>query len=104
LTFHLPQARSLKDKRSIVRGLVERLRARFNVSAAEVDLQASHQRAVVGVAVVSSSASVCHAVFEKVTRFAELHPEALLTHRETEVVVVGEDMFGNDGLHGDESE
>ena len=32
----IPSARSLKDKRSAVRGLKDRLRSRFNASVAEV--------------------------------------------------------------------
>lgn len=54
LELHLPQCRSLKDKRMIVRGVKERLR-KFNVSVAEVDYQDLWQRAALGVVVVSSA-------------------------------------------------
>jgi hypothetical protein len=40
----IPWARSLKDKRSAVRGLKDRLRSRFNVSVAEVSFQDKWQR------------------------------------------------------------
>ena len=36
LTLDIPTARSLKDKRAVVRSLVERLRPRRHVAAAEV--------------------------------------------------------------------
>jgi len=38
LTFdvHLPQARSLKDKRQVIRSVKERLRSRHNVSVSEI--------------------------------------------------------------------
>ena len=39
LTFHVPHARSLKDKRSVVRSFRDRVRARFDVSIAEVAAQ-----------------------------------------------------------------
>jgi uncharacterized protein YlxP (DUF503 family) len=45
----IPWARSLKDKRSAVRGLKDRLRSRFNVSVAEVSFQDKWQRAVIAV-------------------------------------------------------
>ncbi len=48
----LPGARSLKDKRAVVRALKDRLRAHFNVSVAEMDHQAAWQRATVGVAAI----------------------------------------------------
>jgi len=53
LELHLPQSRSLKDKRMILRGVKERLR-KFNVSVAEVEYQDLWQRAALGIVVVSS--------------------------------------------------
>ena len=56
LTIELlvPWARSLKDKRSAVRGLKDRLRSRFNASVVEVDYQDKWQRAVLAVCVVGN--------------------------------------------------
>jgi uncharacterized protein YlxP (DUF503 family) len=48
----IPWARSLKDKRSAVRGLKDRLRSRFNASVAEVDYQDKWQRAVLAVCIL----------------------------------------------------
>ena len=50
----IPWARSLKDKRSAVRGLKDRLRSRFNASVAEVAYQDKWQRAVIAVCILSS--------------------------------------------------
>lgn len=47
---------SLKDKRSIVKSLIGRLKSRFNISIAEVDHQDSKTIAVIGVAVISNDA------------------------------------------------
>jgi uncharacterized protein YlxP (DUF503 family) len=56
LTIELlvPWARSLKDKRSAVRGLKDRLRSRFNASVAEVDYQDKWQRAVLAVCLLGN--------------------------------------------------
>ena len=96
LTFHVPHARSLKDKRRVVQRLRDRVRSRFDVSIAEVDAQDLHQRAVFGVAVVSSDAAVCDAVLEKVAREAESAGDAVLTGRSTEIVTIGDDMFAGE--------
>jgi uncharacterized protein YlxP (DUF503 family) len=96
LTFHIPAARSLKEKRSVVRKFRDKVRARFDVSVSEVDEKDVHQRAVFGVAVVSGDASVCDAVLEQVARVAETQQDAVLTQRETEVITVGEDMYGGE--------
>jgi len=90
LTFHIPHARSLKEKRSVVRKFRDRVRARFDVSIAEVGEQDLHQKAQFGVAVVSGDAAVCDSVLEQVARAAELAEDAVLTDRSTEVVSYGE--------------
>jgi hypothetical protein len=96
LTFHVPHARSLKDKRRVVQRLRDRVRSRFDVSIAEVDAQDLHQRAVFGVAVVSGDAAVCDAVLEKVAREAESSGDAVLTDRSTEIVTIGDEMFAGE--------
>jgi uncharacterized protein YlxP (DUF503 family) len=93
LTFHVPHARSLKDKRAVVRRFRDRIRARFDVSIAEVDAQDLHQRAVFGVSVVSSDAAVCDSVLEQVARAAELAEDAVLTYRATEVISMGDELY-----------
>jgi uncharacterized protein YlxP (DUF503 family) len=99
LTFHIPHARSLKDKRRVVQRFRDRIRARFDVSIAEVAAQDLHQRAVFGVCVVSSDAAVCDSVLEQVAHAAETAEDAVLTDRSTELVPMGDDAFeGHD--HG----
>src|SRR5438105_14938484 len=53
IELHLPGSGSLKDKRSVVRGLKDRIRERVQAAVAEVDHQDLWQRAALGVAVVS---------------------------------------------------
>src|SRR5437764_6022856 len=56
VTLHLAGSLSLKDKRQVVRSLVDRLRRQFNVAVAEVEEQDAWQTAVLGLAVVSNEA------------------------------------------------
>jgi uncharacterized protein YlxP (DUF503 family) len=93
LTFHIPHARSLKEKRRVVLKFRDRVRARFDVSIAEVSAQDLHQRAVFGVCVVSGDAAVCDSVLEQVAHVAETAEDAVLTGRETELVPIGDDMY-----------
>ena len=53
--LHIPDSRSLKAKRAVVRPIVEGMRHRFHVSVAEMDYQDQWQRARIGVAVVAES-------------------------------------------------
>ena len=97
LTFHVPSARSLKDKRRVVQKFRERVRARFGVSIAEVAEQDKLQRAVFGVSVVSGDAAVCDSVLEQVAQVASTQEDAVLTDRSTEVMTMGDDLYGDDG-------
>jgi uncharacterized protein YlxP (DUF503 family) len=90
LGFHLPGARSLKDKRMVVRSFRDRVRARFDVSIAEIEHQDLHQRATFGVAVVSSDAGVCDEVLTSVASLANGVRDALLVDRKTEIMTIGE--------------
>jgi len=54
LEIHIPDARSLKDKRQVLRSLKERLRGRFNIAIAELDHQDTWQRAQIGIVSLSN--------------------------------------------------
>jgi hypothetical protein len=55
IELHIPGSSSLKEKRSVIQGLKERIRHRVHAAVAEVDHQDLWQRAALGVAVVSGS-------------------------------------------------
>ena len=62
----IPCSRSLKTKRRAVRGIKDRLRARFNVSVAEVDAQDIWQTAVLGVCAVGTDRAYLEGMFDKI--------------------------------------
>lgn len=94
IALDVPGARSLKDKRQVVRSFKERVRARLGVSIAEIDHQDKLQRATFGVAVVSSDAAVCEELLEKVVAMASSLPHAILSDKATEVIPFGEGATG----------
>src|SRR5262245_20586864 len=69
--LHLPDVESLKDKRHVLKGLKERVRARFEVSVAEVDNQDLWQRATLALAYVSADARHANEVIAKAMDFIE---------------------------------
>jgi uncharacterized protein len=73
--LHIPQSRSLKQKRAAVRPIVEGIRHRFSVSVAEVGYQDKWQRALVGVAVVSESQAHAAEVVDSVERWVWSRPD-----------------------------
>jgi uncharacterized protein len=73
--LHLPDVHSLKEKRAVVRPIVNGARHRFAVSAAEVDHQDLWQRATLAMAVVSGTESQARDVLDAVERFVWSFPE-----------------------------
>ncbi len=73
--LHLPSAHSLKDKRAIVKTILEGARRRYQVSAAETDNQDKWQRAELAFASVSSSATQVAEVVDGLERFVWSFPE-----------------------------
>ena len=71
IELRLPGNSSLKGKRRVIKSIVTRVGREFNVSIAEVDAQNTWQRAVLGVACVSSSASYAHGLLERVVQWIE---------------------------------
>ncbi|MCL2059754.1 MAG: DUF503 domain-containing protein [Oscillospiraceae bacterium] len=79
LTFWIPHAGSLKDKRQVGRSLIDKTRRRFNASVAEVDTQDVRQTLTVGVAVVSGEAAHARHCLDEIVRFMEATADAELT-------------------------
>jgi uncharacterized protein YlxP (DUF503 family) len=81
----LPGARGLKDKRRLIKSLVERAQHRFRVSAAEVDHHDTWRRAAVGFACVSTTVRHAHEVLSQVQTFVEHQGEIILMEFDVEV-------------------
>lgn len=77
---------TLKDKRHVVKSLLDRMRSRFNVSCAEVERQDSRRLATLGVAAVSSSEGFVREVLQKVQDLIESEPRATMLGCEVEVM------------------
>ena len=79
LTFYIPYAQSLKDKRTVARGLIDKTRSKYNASIAEVDTQEAHQILTLGIAVVSGECSHARDMMDDIIRFMERNADAELT-------------------------
>ncbi len=88
LALHLPSPGSLKSKRHLVRSAIDRVKARFNVSVAEVGSNDLWQRAVIGVAAVGNDPAFLRETLDKVSGFvASMHGgQVHVTERTVEVV------------------
>jgi uncharacterized protein YlxP (DUF503 family) len=79
------ESRSLKDKRQVVRSILDRLRHHYNVSAAEVELLDDVKSLVVGVAAVGPEAQAVRGVLDQIAESLRRHPIAEFVSCEVDV-------------------
>jgi len=74
VVIHLHDTQSLKDKRQIIKSLIETTRQKFNISIAEVDDLDMWGRATVGIACVANDKQFVNKVLDKVLDTLESNP------------------------------
>jgi uncharacterized protein YlxP (DUF503 family) len=84
ITLYVHGASSLKDKRQVLRKVIDRVRARYNVAIAEVGDQDIWQTAVVGVCAVANDHSFVNEVLDKIVRDAGQIAEVVKREMEIE--------------------
>ena len=67
--LYLQGVKSLKEKRSIVKSIIGRLKSRFNISIAEVDHNDNKTSAVIAIAIVSNETRFVNQQFDKIIDF-----------------------------------
>lgn len=67
--LYLHGVTSLKDKRRIVKSIIERLKSRFNISISEVDHNDIKTSAVIAMALVSNDTSFIDRQLDKIIDF-----------------------------------
>ena len=84
-------SRSLKEKRGVVRSVVQRLRGRFNVAVAEVGGQDTWQRAVIGLATTGIDPVAVRRVLERADAFVEGTGLCEVTNSDVEILTLEHD-------------
>jgi len=85
--MHLPGVMSLKEKRSVIKPMLSRIRKQFNVSAAEIDLQDKWQTTCISIATVTNSSTHAQQTINTVIKWIETNfPDNLIINQEIEVI------------------
>jgi uncharacterized protein len=88
VTLRASWVHSLKEKRMVIKSLIQRLRNKFNISVGEVDKQDVHQTLVIGIAGVCGTSAQVDSTIESIISFIEENTDAEIVRIENE-----EDMF-----------
>jgi uncharacterized protein len=85
--LHLPASRSLKDKRRVVKSLIDRVHKRYRVSVAETGFHDLHQRAEIAVAAVAAGGeNEMEKMMDELRNLVESDPEIFLTRWEPQML------------------
>jgi hypothetical protein len=86
ITLNIPEANSLKDKRQVLRSLLDNIRNKFKVSAAEVGDNDTWRRTAIGVACVSNDRRTANRMLDRVVDYIESIPEISVISIELELI------------------
>ena len=84
ISLSIPHARSLKDKRRVVKSVKDRLRSKFNVSVSEIDDQDLWQKALLGIAIISNDSAYANGTASRVQKVIENLRDAVMIDCELE--------------------
>ncbi len=84
--LHLPEARSLKQKRKVIKSLIERIHRRYRVSIAETDHHDLHQRTEISIAAVASTPSHSRHLMDQIRELVDSEPAAMLLNWDPQVL------------------
>jgi uncharacterized protein YlxP (DUF503 family) len=85
IEFEIVDGATLKDKRRVVRSVLEKLRNRYHLAAAEVDRLNDRRRAGIGVAVVANDRRFVESVLSQVAGFLEADPRLVVSSNDCEI-------------------
>ena len=76
VTLRATWVQSLKEKRMIVKSIVQKLKNKFNISVAEIENQDIHKTIVIGIAGICANSSQVDSTMEHIITFIECNTEA----------------------------
>ena len=76
VTLRASWVHSLKEKRMVVKSIVQKLKNKFNISVAEVAEQDIHQIVVIGVTGICGTSAQVDSTMENVIAFIECNTDA----------------------------
>lgn len=86
IELRIAGARSLKEKRRVLKSLVTKIKNKFNVSISQVENLNSWQLATLGVACVSNSTGHVHQILDNMLDYIEAFAGAEIIHVDREIL------------------
>ncbi len=82
ITLRASWVSSLKEKRMIVKSLIQRLKNKFNISVSEIDAQDIHKTVVIGMVGICGNSEQVDSTAENIIEFIDSNTDAEIIHIE----------------------
>ncbi len=82
----IPENRSLKGKRRVIKKIIDRVKNRFNISIAEVGDNELWQRSQLGMSLVGNDRKFVNSYLDRVVNFIEAMNIVDIAHSELEIL------------------
>jgi uncharacterized protein YlxP (DUF503 family) len=86
IELEITDSLTLKDKRQVIKSLIDRLRSRFNLAVAEVDHLDTPRFGTLALCAIANDKAVVHSMLEKAVDLVESEPRASLLSYEIEML------------------
>lgn len=86
LKLRIYEANSLKEKRKVLKSIIDRIKSRFNVSVAEVDLNDKWQVGVLGIVCVTNDSKYAQQIISNVIKFIDNDDRVEILEENTEIL------------------
>ncbi len=86
LEIYLTEGGSLKEKRQVIKSIIERLRNKFNISIAEIGCQDNIRKAEIGFSAVSNESAHLDSLMEKAINFIDQNGKVEIVNINREII------------------
>jgi uncharacterized protein YlxP (DUF503 family) len=86
VSLHFDEAFSLKEKRMLLKSVMDKVKNKFNVAVAELAYQDKYQIAHIGISCISNNPAHTDSMLSKICNFIEADARILVYHIETELL------------------
>ena len=76
VTLRASWVHSLKEKRMIVKSIIQKLKNKFNISVAEIESQDIHNTIIIGIAGICANSAQLDSIMEHIITFIECNTDA----------------------------